>query len=194
MEATAPSRRWLSTHLAPHPPRSAIRLWPFFALLSQRLRHVCDGMGRCGQQGKPGRPAGGIDRPRQQRRGQHIDRLTELFPRDGMRLSLVRNSGKSFRNNTIASSIPANRSPSRRELINSRHLLPSTTKCPAGLPLSTDDTYFGSSGWRVRVIPVVEVPVEQHEPVHGRQRGLQPFGCSRVPSQPRSRAARVESR
>ena len=77
-------------------PDAQLAFGPICALLSQRLCHVCDGMGRSGQLGKPGGPAGGIDRPRQERRGQHIDGLTELFPRDGMRLLLVRNIGKSF--------------------------------------------------------------------------------------------------
>ena len=46
--------------------------------------------------GKPGGPADGIDRPRQQRHGQRFDGLAELFPRHGVRLSLVRNVGKRF--------------------------------------------------------------------------------------------------
>ena len=45
-----------------------------------------------------------------------------------------------------------------------------------------------------RVVPVEEVAVEALQPLHGRQRRLEPLDVSSVPIQPKSRAATVDSR
>ena len=51
------------------------------------------------------------------------------------------------RNNRIGSSIPARSSGPRDDSsISSRQLFPRASKCPARFPLSTEETYLGSSG------------------------------------------------
>ena len=78
----------------------------------------------------------------------------------------------------------------------SRQACASAMRWPARLPLSTDETYFGSSGRQLaRVVPVVEVAAEALEArASSSSVASSRSTVSSVPSQPKSRAATVDSR
>ena len=78
----------------------------------------------------------------------------------------------------------------------SAQALASAIRWPARLPLSTDETYRGSSGAQVvGVVPVVEVAAKALQPLHRRRASPRAARrVSSVPIQPKSRAATVDRR
>ena len=88
-----------------------------------------------------------------------------------------RNWSVASRARSSASAMPARRCAGVGvRTVHSRQALASAIRWPARLPLSTVETYCGSSGRRsLRVVPVVEMPAETGEAAHGGQRRLQPL-------------------
>ena len=87
-----------------------------------------------------------------------------------------RSASTSSRTRRRASTIPASRLASSTGVSRqSWQALASVIRCPARLPLSTEETYCGSRAADLRIVPVVEmapIPVELR---HGRHGRLQPL-------------------
>ena len=83
------------------------------------------------------------------------------------------------------------RSPARGPPASSRSAFASAMSAPARLPLSTDDTYFGSSGAQVvRVVPVEQVAAVVLERAHRARASPRPGPPARRCRSSRSRARR----
>ena len=77
-----------------------------------------------------------------------VDGVAELLSRDDMSARRVPDSGQAPRQQA-GSYLPVRRGGAVRRndfSVSSRQLFPSASKCPARFPLSTEETYLGSSG------------------------------------------------
>ena len=84
---------------------------------------------------------------------EHGDRVVELVPRHRLRCAAVAQAARLLAGK-IERVCDAGKTPRIRQaarLRHSRHALASAIRCPARLPLSTEETYCGSSGRRSRV-------------------------------------------
>ena len=132
-------------------------------------------------------------------RRRQLERLVEVPPGQRLASPVVadrRRPPRAVKRDRVAD--PGERGADRKRLVD--HLAAgvgrASSRWPARLPLSTDDTYCGLEPAQVaRVVPVVEVPAEAFEA--GRSWRASPRGARpsrRVPIQPKSRAVTVDSR
>ena len=175
--SSARSRAWLltasraaSAQVTSSPsassPRSAVRA----AATSDSVRACADSSPRASRPGLGRRRDDGAGA------GGQLEGLVEVPPGERLASAGRRRSRRRPRGSgRSASPIPASAAATGSGWsIIWRQALDSASRWPARLPLSTDDTYAGSSAVQVaRVVPVVQVPAEPFEAADGRERRLQ---------------------